>query len=367
MFKNEEIVFNREQLYNLVWSQSLSSLSKKYAISDTGLRKMCRRMKVPFPQQGYWQKVKSGKKVKKTKSVKINNDTFECSLRLRNDLPKTESRYKLLKDLIVEIENDPKLNLNVSNKLVNPEKIVSAVQSVVMVRKAHKIGDYGLIGLRHCFDTIIVSEKNINRSLRILDTVVKLMKLRGHELTENKRGTAAVIYGEEINISIREKLKILKSESSDDNIYKPTGLLAFRCGYYSDKEWKDGAKLIEDRLAEIVAYLELKGKKEHDERIERKKYWAKQEEEKRLKVELRKRKEKEIDGFKQLLNQSLRWRQTKDLRDYISAYEQDAINRGTHNEELINWIDWAKKKADWFDPFIEAEDGLLGRFEGYDI
>jgi hypothetical protein len=27
--------------------------------------------------------------------------------------------------------------------------------------------------------------------------------------------------------------------------------------------------------------------------------------------------------------------------------------------ESQEWIDWAKKKIDWYDPFIQAEDDLL--------
>jgi hypothetical protein len=31
----------------------------------------------------------------------------------------------------------------------------------------------------------------------------------------------------------------------------------------------------------------------------------------------------------------------------------------TNSEELKNWLNWARKKADWYDPFTEAEDQLL--------
>ncbi len=41
---------SREELYNLVWSEPFSTLSKKYAISDVGLRKACIRMNIPLPR-----------------------------------------------------------------------------------------------------------------------------------------------------------------------------------------------------------------------------------------------------------------------------------------------------------------------------
>ena len=30
------------------------------------------------------------------------------------------------------------------------------------------------------------------------------------------------------------------------------------------------------------------------------------------------------------------------------------------NEEVTAWLEWARKKADWYDPFIEKADDLLG-------
>ncbi len=59
----DRITFTREQLYDLIWSASLLTLSKKYNISDVGLRKMCIRMVIPLPMVGYWNKVKAGKTV----------------------------------------------------------------------------------------------------------------------------------------------------------------------------------------------------------------------------------------------------------------------------------------------------------------
>ena len=59
----EKETFNRKELYDLVWSYPMLTLSKKYNISDNGLRKMCYRMNIPLPPQGHWQKVQYGKKV----------------------------------------------------------------------------------------------------------------------------------------------------------------------------------------------------------------------------------------------------------------------------------------------------------------
>ncbi len=52
MSELKEITITRKQLCDMVWSEPLSRLAKKYQISDNGLRKICRRMKIPLPPNG---------------------------------------------------------------------------------------------------------------------------------------------------------------------------------------------------------------------------------------------------------------------------------------------------------------------------
>jgi hypothetical protein len=44
-----------EELHALVWSMPMTRAARSLSITDTGLRKMCARLKVPIPKQGYWQ------------------------------------------------------------------------------------------------------------------------------------------------------------------------------------------------------------------------------------------------------------------------------------------------------------------------
>lgn len=52
----EEIEFKREELYEQVWSEPMLSLSKKYSLSDVGLAKICRKLKIPVPGGDIGQK-----------------------------------------------------------------------------------------------------------------------------------------------------------------------------------------------------------------------------------------------------------------------------------------------------------------------
>lgn len=79
-------------------------------------------------------------------------------------------------------------------------------------------------------------------------------------------------------------------------------------------------------------------------------------EEARCREENRQRKEQEIRLVKELVNKAEDYRIAKEIREYIQAM----IDSG--NEDITpEWIEWALKKADWYDPSIETEDEYLGK------
>ena len=55
-------LLSREELYELVWSEPLLTLSKRFGLSDNGLRKRCKAMNVPTPPRGYWQRPRRSKR-----------------------------------------------------------------------------------------------------------------------------------------------------------------------------------------------------------------------------------------------------------------------------------------------------------------
>jgi hypothetical protein len=48
--------FDREKLYELVWSQPMWKLAPEYGVSDVALAKTCRKLQIPVPGRGYWAK-----------------------------------------------------------------------------------------------------------------------------------------------------------------------------------------------------------------------------------------------------------------------------------------------------------------------
>jgi len=47
------------------------------------------------------------------------------------------------------------------------------------------------------------------------------------------------------------------------------------------------------------------------------------------------------------------------IRSFISAVEVT----GNKDKKILEWIDWAKSKADWYDPTVAKVDEFFGKRE----
>jgi hypothetical protein len=57
--------FTRQELYDLVWSEPMQKLAKRFGLSDVGLAKACRSADIPRPGRGYWARLAAGRRVVK--------------------------------------------------------------------------------------------------------------------------------------------------------------------------------------------------------------------------------------------------------------------------------------------------------------
>lgn len=50
----------RSELFELVWAKPLVRVARQLGVSDTALRKVCKRHNLPVPARGHWQRLASG-------------------------------------------------------------------------------------------------------------------------------------------------------------------------------------------------------------------------------------------------------------------------------------------------------------------
>ena len=356
----EKETLTRNELYDLVWSVPLLTLSRKYAISDVGLRKICVRMEIPLPKAGHWQKLKFNKKTNQPKLSANYNGDKEVSLSLRTEEMKsiaaTPSPSKTLQQ---QIEQEMKPALSVPEKLCNPDKLIVAARE--SLNKKDRYEHNGMVSCERGELDIRVARPNIPRALRFMDTLIKALRKRGHDIEIKNDKTYVRIDGQEIEIRFREKLKkeIVKGTHYDNTEYRPTGILAFQIGRYHDKEWKDGTILIEEMLSKIIVKLELIAQEQKERELHWKREREIRDEQERIRKEHEKRKENDLLNFKNTLLKSSRWHKAVNLRNYIDEVEAKAKAENKLNDELQSWLAWARGKADWYDPFTESPDELL--------
>ena len=122
----EQVTLTRKELYDLVWAQPLSRLAKKYKISDNGLRKICKRMNIPIPAMGHWQKIQYGKRVIVTKLPTKYEGKDEITLdeKKPGDID-VDSPIALQRRLIQTLESTKDLPLKVPDRMSSrPDKLI---------------------------------------------------------------------------------------------------------------------------------------------------------------------------------------------------------------------------------------------------
>ncbi len=126
--------------------------------------------------------------------------------------------------------------------------------------------------------------------------------------------------------------------------------------YFRDSEKEKVESRLSDMLIELYEESEVARKKrEADEEAQRKR-----DEEKRLRDEREIRYSEEVDKTIALTSIAQDYDMACKIRAYIDALE---LTTDLSEEKTTEWIDLAKRKADWFDPIIGREDELLGKRE----
>jgi hypothetical protein len=321
-------------------------------------------MNIPIPAMGHWQKIQYGKKVIITKlPVKYEGkDEITLGQKGEGDI-NVDSPIVQQRRLIQSIENTKDLPLEVPDRLSSrPDKLIRGTLDYYdAVRKYYK-SQHGSYPDRNNVLSIQVQEESMPRALRLLDTIIKVLRSRKHDVIADHFTTYVKIGDEHVNFRLREKQRVSDIKTSyGGRQYESTGEFVFviDIGSYTRKEVKDGHEPIEAKISTIIAMLELEGERMKIERIEseiRRKKW---EEQQRIEQELRERQDKEAKAFKKLFLKAIRLHQANILRNYIKTVETKTVNEGKLTEEFTKWQTWAEKKVSWYDPLINDPDPIL--------
>ena len=222
-----------------------------------------------------------------------------------------------------------------------------------------------------------VSESGTSRIMAILDTVFKAVEKLGGSVNDD------------LSVKIkRDVVRIRVSEAQDKIRHELTKKEAQELLQYEDdikrKKWASKPRIrqydyvyngririifgekdfirdsekekLEDRLGEILIRLYEKSEENRIARELREEEQRRREEEKRRQEEIRRRKELEIAHTKELVNMADDYQIASNIRAYINALVESGSQGATPE-----WIEWAQKIADWYDPIVARNDEYLGR------
>ncbi|HHA4378896.1 TPA: hypothetical protein ACOBUB_002150 [Enterococcus faecium] len=380
--------YNRIQLYNEIWKKTITDVAKQYQVSDTTIHKVCKSLDVPTPPPGYWSKIRSGSKVTKTPLPKGNYPSGKIGMRNKQWIApekgiSIEERLSFLDDeklsIILSIADQielPDENEKFHSSVIKQRKKITNWQKAYTKNLNKGLGKYDLDTAPMNADNL--SEEGVARSCRILDVLIKTLEPLGCQLLVDQ--PCFIIDGENVSFSFseakdkvphvltsKENMELLKYEEEKKHsswAYKPkirkydypfNGKLSFKL--ITNKFFRDCKSYqLEDKLGEMVLELYEASEFVKQKRIEREEEERKKEEERRLREEQKERYNKEIDRTDCLLNEALDFEKAVRIRNFITAAEKS----GNHEKYSVEWIAWAKKKADWFDPTIADEDKYFG-------
>ena len=372
--------YDREKLYQEVWTDPVTEVAKRYQMSDVNLRKICKKLDVPLPPAGYWAKLRAGKEVTKPSLPKLKTPPNE-------DKPKTGERRTLHIDdsALAFLKDGDRLKIiEAASKLrvAGPgaklyKDIAAQKEKCENWLEQRKNGPfrYG----RYAGETPLLadsmSSKTYSRVFHILDALIKGMLPFGASVTYQFHFQ---VNGEDVpftmsegqdqiphEVTHAEKMQLLQYEedkrkhswASKPNIPKwdhPWNgrLTLIINGKYKFMDCK--SYVLEDRIGEImIAFYEAsyairlaRLEKEEKERVEAEK--------RRKAAEIRERYNQEIDYTEGLVNAANDYATACKIRAYVEAVKSSSSKSN-------DWIEWASAKADWYDPTICAEDPFFGK------
>ena len=262
----QEITITRKKLYEQVWTTPMSKLAKEYHISGNGLKKICKKLNVPFPGVGYWQRKQFGNEPPQPPLPPLKNGPDRVTRQIRvDDTDKEEFVVPEAKTLLDQERNTGK-KIVVAASLRSPHPLVRHTREIL---EKKKIDEYGLLWARRgCLD-VKVSPKSLRRAMLIMDALVKALALRGIPVVADTESlsTHIVLFDEKVKFGIREVVnrteppKDKKSYSWDYHKYEytPTGRLSLMIKEWCHdirKTWNDGKKQrIENCLNDFLVGL----------------------------------------------------------------------------------------------------------------
>ncbi|OOG47123.1 hypothetical protein B0E50_12090 [Rhodanobacter sp. C01] len=231
-----------------------------------------------------------------------------------------------------------------------------------------------------------VTRGSLERALDLFNALIFEFAKRGStvEVDAEKKWTVLIIEGTRVELSVTERVRRKEHVDTPEETkakerywklprypgreypgtprhdYLATGILTITAGRWPSRSWNDTERTpLERRFPEVVSGLILLAAEIHA----REEKQAREAEQRRLAKEhyarIMEQRKRERGLFEALETEATKWERAARLRAYVDAVEHAATLEDELTDELVDWIDWARTKADWLDPMIRVSDLIL--------
>lgn len=376
----------REQLYELVWSVPMQRLAREIGISDVALAKHCRKLGIPVPERGFWNKLQAGKSVIRAKLPERDLATIN-RVTISGDLP-SDLRARLKRE--PGDSTDPEESIDVLAERFRKRLGTVAVPRdfsrmhpaiATLLKKDDKLQEeytqHPYSWHKPRFQTPFERRRLrfLNGLFLAFEQVRARPSLRGSEARE-----LCVHMGDitlEFQLDAPDKIR-LERRSRSSNSQTPDAL----CLAIADrrttldlvKQWQDEeGRPLEKQLTEIVVGMAVAGEQLHRQWLiemaewERRHQEEEQKEAQRRKEEAEKRKRERLAAIEKakidgLIGDATNWRDASNIRAYVEAVQKARAGH-CDLEELEAWSRWALAEADRLDPIVSGRALLLSTNE----
>lgn len=386
----ETIHISREELYKQVWSEPMTKLAKHFGLSDVGLAKVCRKLNVPRPERGYWEKKRHSKPVTAPPLPPLKDGEQSVAILIKREAPDIDERKSSVADTKIAFENREENHIRVPDTLdaVLHPLVAQAQKSL----KAARPGDRGLLQPRakDCLD-IQIGPNSVDRGLRIMNALLKALDDRDLPVTvkaDEKGSTTVSVLGETLDFGLEESVSRKESEPTPaerrrlerERWYSfgfrqydliPTGMLSLRIKDFWLRgvrcTWSDGKiQRVENFLNAFIVGLIRAAVAKQAERRRREEQQREWEEQRRRHEERAARYQEEKARLEGLERDAEAWHKSQMIRTYLEAVREDALKKHgsiVPGSELDRWLAWASQQADRLDPLVESPSSILDEYD----
>lgn len=382
------MTLTREELYQLVWSEPLRTLCKRFGISDAALAKRCRAANIPLPGLGYWAKKEAGKAVyQPALPPRALGQANFLELGADERRSYTEADEELLNTTLIPPEPFPD---GLPEVMARARQIVGKVRASSSLAKPHPVVAKLLQDDEKRREKQKAEPFLSSYYAPLHESPFERRRLRfmnGLLLAVSRAGGRASVRdkeGQELGVTIGDQHLsfTLGPLKAPPKTYPPKPLptkekMKLQLGWYQPPPeirtlWADDdGQVLEDQIEEIAASLfgyaewayrcgiqrryeyRVERKRELEERIRKQREEAERKERARVEKAKAERREK-------LIAEVVSWRSASEIRAYVEAQMARCSDADAETmSRLQAWAEWARAEADAIDPLRDQPPVLV--------